>query len=72
MSSETRQYIEELLALSPWVAFIAAIAWFWVLELRDNARASRAYERARPGRERVLDDPTGGSSAGRARIPNSR
>jgi hypothetical protein len=50
MSSETRQYIEELLALSPWVAFIAAIAWFWVLELRDNARAARAYERARPGR----------------------
>jgi hypothetical protein len=48
MSSETWQYIEELLALSPWVAFIVAIAWFWVLELRDNARASRAYERARP------------------------
>ena len=48
MSSETWQYIEELLALSPWVAFIVAIAWFWVLELRDNARVSRAYERARP------------------------
>ena len=50
MSSETRQYVEELLALSPWVAFIIAIAWFWVLEVRDNARASSAYDRERPGR----------------------
>jgi hypothetical protein len=48
MSSETWQYIEELLALSPWVAFIVAIAWFWVLGLRNDARGSRAYERARP------------------------
>jgi hypothetical protein len=48
MSSEAWQQIEELVALSPWVALIVAIAWFWVLELRDNARASRAYERARP------------------------
>jgi hypothetical protein len=66
MSSETRQYIEELLVLSPWVAFIVAIAWFWMLGVRDNARASRAYERARP---RQSDS---GSSAGRARISNSR
>lgn len=50
MSSETRQLVEELLALLPWVAFVVAVAWFWVLELRDNVRASRADERARPAR----------------------
>ena len=66
MSSETRQYVEELLALSPWVAFIVASAWFWVLEVRDNARTSRAYERARPGQS------VGGQNTSRARIPNSR
>jgi hypothetical protein len=50
MSSETRQYVEELVALSPWVAFIILVAWFWVLDVRDNARTSRADERVRPGR----------------------
>jgi phosphate/sulfate permease len=50
MSSETWQEIMGLLALSPWIAFVVAIAWFWVLELRDNARAAQAGERARPSR----------------------
>ena len=66
MSSDTRQYLEELVALSPWVAFIVAVAWSSVLELRDNARTSRAYERARP---RQCDS---GPGARRARAPNSR
>ena len=66
MSSETRQYVEEVVALSPWVAFIIAMAWFWVLELRDDARASRAHARARPGQS------DSGSTTSRARLPNSR
>ena len=66
MSSETRQYVEELVALSPWVAFIVAVAWFWALEVRDNARTSRAHERVRPGQS------DSGSSAGRAQIPSGR
>ena len=36
MSSETRQYAEELVALLPWIAFIIAIRWFWMLAMRDN------------------------------------
>lgn len=66
MSSETRQYVEELLALSPWVVLIVAGAWFWVLEVRDDVRTSRAHERVRPGRS------DSGSSAGRAQIPSGR
>jgi len=42
--SETWEQVAEVLALLPWVAFIAAIAWFAVLELRDNARDSRSRE----------------------------
>jgi hypothetical protein len=58
MSSETQQYIAEVLALSPWIAFVVVIAWFWLLELRDNARASRAQERARPREsERIERSP---------------
>ena len=48
MSSETRQEIAELLALSPWIAFVAAIVWCKVLELRDNARITPADGRTRP------------------------
>jgi hypothetical protein len=47
VSSETRQYVEELLALSPWIAFAIAVAWCWVLGLRDDTRVSRAHERER-------------------------
>jgi hypothetical protein len=47
MSSETRQYSEGLLAVSPWMAFAVAVAWCWALELRNNVRSSRAYERKR-------------------------
>jgi hypothetical protein len=42
VSSETRQYFEELLALSPWMAFAIAVVWCWVLELRESVRASGA------------------------------
>ena len=56
MSSETWQGIFGLLALSPWIAFVVAVVWFKVLELRDGARAARAEERARPHRsERRLE-----------------
>lgn len=48
MSSATRQNIEELLALSPWLVFMVAAAWCWMLELRDNRRLSRANEREHP------------------------
>ena len=44
MSAEARQYVEELLALAPWLAFLIAVTWCSVLELRDNFRASRAHE----------------------------
>ena len=66
MSSETRQYVEELVALSPWVAFIVAVALCWALEVHDNARTSRAHERVRPGQSES------GSSAGRAQVPSGR
>ena len=66
MSSETRQSVEGLVALSPWVAFIVVAAWFWVLEVRDNARTSRVQERVRPGQS------DSGSSAGRAHVPSGR
>jgi hypothetical protein len=55
MSSETRQFVEELLALLPWIAFVVAVAWFWVLELRDNIRASHAYKRARRAPDRRIE-----------------
>ncbi len=60
LSSETWQKIVELLALSPWIAFVVAIIWCKVLELRDNARAVCAPERARPPRseERVERGPS--------------
>jgi hypothetical protein len=44
MSSETRQRVEELLALAPWIAFVIALAWFRLLELRDSVRTSRVDE----------------------------
>lgn len=50
MSSETRQHVEELVVLAPWVGFIIAVAWFWLLEVRDAARASREHDGVRPGR----------------------
>jgi hypothetical protein len=50
MSSETWQEIWGLLALLPWVAFIVAIVWFQLLQLRADARAARTDERARPPR----------------------
>lgn len=46
--SGTWEQIAEVLAPLPWLAFIAAIAWFKVLELRDDARDSRARERTHP------------------------
>ena len=51
MSSETRQWVEEALVLSPWVVFLIVLAWCWVLEQRDNVRAAR--ERQQPRRERA-------------------
>ena len=47
MSSKTREFIEELLVLSPWVAFSIVVAWCWVLEKRDNIRAARARQQPR-------------------------
>jgi hypothetical protein len=58
VSSETRHHVEELLALSPWIAFVIAVAWFWVLEVRDNVRASRVYERERLRRPERGDERT--------------
>jgi hypothetical protein len=59
MSSETWQYIEELLALSPWVAFLVLVACYRVAELRDNVRAVRPLERedARQAAKRVDRSP---------------
>ena len=47
MSSETWQEIFGLLALLPWIGFVVAVVLFRVLEVRDDARATRAGERAR-------------------------
>jgi hypothetical protein len=44
VSDETWQEITVLLALSPWLAFVVAVVWCWVLGLRDDARASSAAE----------------------------
>jgi uncharacterized membrane protein YciS (DUF1049 family) len=46
MSSETWQEISGLLALLPWIGFVVAVVLFKVLELREDARAARADERA--------------------------
>jgi len=47
MSSETRRYIEELLALSPWIAFVIAVAWFWGARgARQRSRLARVRARA--------------------------
>jgi hypothetical protein len=32
-------YVEGLLAISPWLAFLGAALWFWVRELRESPRA---------------------------------
>ena len=48
MSSETWREITQVLALLPWLAIIVAIVWCWLIGLRDDARASRADEQARP------------------------
>ena len=40
MSSQTQQYVEELVALSPWAAFFVAVCWSRVLEFRDDQRSS--------------------------------
>jgi hypothetical protein len=45
MSSETWQEIWALLALVPWIAFVVAIVWFELLELRRNSRAARTDAR---------------------------
>lgn len=36
MSAETRQMVEVLLALSPWLVFACLIVWSLVLDLRDD------------------------------------
>ena len=48
--SDAWQYIGEVAGLLPWAAFVAAVAWCWVLELRENARIARASKGA--GRRR--------------------
>lgn len=50
MSSETWQEIFGLLALLPWIGFVVAVVLFKLLEVRDDARAARAGERARTPR----------------------
>ena len=64
MSSETRQYVEELVALSPWVAFIVAGAWFWVLEVR----ATTLVRRVRMS-ECVQDNPTADRAQAERKYP---
>jgi hypothetical protein len=66
MSSETRRYIEEVSALSPWIAFVIAVAWFWVLEVRTMF-APRAFPS-----ESVCDNPRSDPAAGRPRLRDRR
>ena len=40
MSSQTQQYVEELVAMSPWVAFFVAVCWSRLLDFRDDQRSS--------------------------------
>jgi hypothetical protein len=58
MSSETRQEIWLLLTLLPWIAFLVAIVWFELVELRNNSRAARTDERARAPRSEQRGERT--------------
>ena len=60
MSSETWQEIFGLLTLLPWIGFVVAVVLFKVLEVRDDARAAQASERARMPRsgKRVEHGPS--------------
>ena len=49
-------YIEALIALSPWLAFAGAALWFWALELRERSRASRRARGAGGPRNASSDD----------------
>jgi hypothetical protein len=51
MSTETRQLIEVLLALSPWLLFACLIAWSLVSELRDEGGRAEAPRQRRSRRE---------------------
>ena len=57
MSSETWQEIWGLLALLPWIGFVVAVVLFKVLELREDARAARADERALSPRSEQRGEP---------------
>jgi len=46
MSSETWQEIWGSLALLPWIAFVVAIVWFELLDLRERARVGRTGEQS--------------------------
>lgn len=60
MSSETWQEIWGLLGLSVWIAFVVAIVWFELLDLRERARVGRTGEQPRVPRseKRVERRPT--------------
>jgi hypothetical protein len=44
MTSDAWQHIGELVGLLPWAAFVVAVAWCWLLELRENTRTPRTSE----------------------------
>ena len=48
MSSQTRQSLEVLLSLLPWIAFIAAILWCSAKALLDDLRGDRVGLRRSP------------------------
>jgi hypothetical protein len=53
VSVETRQTLEVLLALLPWVAFLVAVVASLTVDLRDELRTSRAARRRAQHRDRA-------------------
>jgi hypothetical protein len=59
MSPQTRELIEVLLSLAPWIIFLGAIAWSLVYRLREELREphrSRDEQHRRARDEAARDD----------------
>jgi hypothetical protein len=53
VAADTRQLIEVLIALSPWVAFIVALVWSWLASARSDEKDERAPRPPDRGARRI-------------------